>query len=778
MFPSKNPVQPVGAPLPPAAQGSSNGLQEWIGPNLIFTVFLSYWVATGLQDTHFQLGLIIATALAAGHVFIGALLFFGNARRVFPYILELCMMVIYPILLGISYHSDRAKETLMRDYNFIVHSALAGVSLISIVVTYPLGVQHVQELVPWAYSSHEDVLTAGYFTTGVMCISFVASCLLYLVPVARDEYNNHFHALNLAFRLILPCVLTFIAVCFTRFWPAVVVAHLQTTQVYDWVNQAVVYGYPPATALLNKPKVIDNAMFQPFPPAVGGGKVGMQQQGFAGQPGVPGQAVMGPNGQVVMGPNGQVVMGQVPGQMKGNGMLPQGVQTMTGPNGQPVQVVMGPNGQPVQVVMGPNGQLMQVVATQGQGQGMGLIPIKPGQVAPLPLQQLGQQAPWAAGNQAQQQQLGQLVPVDQHGQPLQQGQQMQQGQLGQLVPVGQQGQQMQQGQLGQLVPVGQQGQQQGVQPGQMQGQRQGQLGVLMPVSQVSGRNDPGMLHAAQQAGRNMQIDQAMAAAQQRGGDFIPAVYPPGQNPQTGMNDPQGQARAFNLQGMIPQGGAQAMQAAAGQAMQAMMLPAMRPGAQQGVPQQLMAQGMQAAMGQGMQNPNMQNAMGQAVVNTAMQAAMGQGQGMANPAMQNAMGQAIVNNAMQAAMGQGMSKPSMQSGMGQAVVNTAMQAAMGQGMQNPSMQNAMGQAVANQALQAAMGQGAGSAAMQNAMGQAVVNQAMQAMGQGAQGGMAPTTQQALVTAASGMIQPMMQQGMQAVSGAQRVVAPAGQLPAMR
>ena len=49
------------------------------------------------------------------------------------------------------------------------------------IVTYPLGVQHVQEMVPWAYHGHEDVIHAGYITAGVLFFAFAASDLLYLV---------------------------------------------------------------------------------------------------------------------------------------------------------------------------------------------------------------------------------------------------------------------------------------------------------------------------------------------------------------------------------------------------------------------------------------------------------------------------------------------------------------------------------------------------------------------------------------------------------------------
>ena len=51
------------------------------------------------------------------------------------------------------------------------------------------------------------------------------------VPFTRATINNHYDPLNLVFRLILPEVLTFLAVLFVRLWPAAYVAHLQGTDV-------------------------------------------------------------------------------------------------------------------------------------------------------------------------------------------------------------------------------------------------------------------------------------------------------------------------------------------------------------------------------------------------------------------------------------------------------------------------------------------------------------------------------------------------------------------
>ncbi len=49
------------------------------------------------------------------------------------------------------------------------------------IVTYPLGLAHVQEMVPWHLSSHEDVLRLGYQTTSLFCAATTSLCLLYIV---------------------------------------------------------------------------------------------------------------------------------------------------------------------------------------------------------------------------------------------------------------------------------------------------------------------------------------------------------------------------------------------------------------------------------------------------------------------------------------------------------------------------------------------------------------------------------------------------------------------
>jgi hypothetical protein len=249
---------------------------------MIFSLMLPFWVATGMQDTYLTLGLVIATALAAFHILIGCILLFMTGRRMYPYILECCMLIIFPVLLAITLASSEGKNTIQRDFNFITCSALAGVSILSMILTYPIGIQHVQELVPWMYHGHEDVLNAGYICSGVLFSSFAISCLLYLIPVCQGVEGNHNNPLNLIFRLTVPEVLTFLACLFVRFFPSRMVRHLQSTGLNDWQFQGkanqMMMAYPSAAKVINHPRVIDNAILAPYPKnAVVPGPVGLAE---------------------------------------------------------------------------------------------------------------------------------------------------------------------------------------------------------------------------------------------------------------------------------------------------------------------------------------------------------------------------------------------------------------------------------------------------------------------------------------------------------------------
>ncbi len=159
---------------------------------------------------------------------------------------------------------------------------------LSLAITYPLLLAHVQELVPWMYNQHEDVLRVGYQTTSVFCGTCVSLCLLYIVsastrarsswagsraprdipwaqgtllwsaekggwvacagcrcagrtpalphalafphrpqvPIAKDKEDDHMSALNLVFRLILPTAVLGIVVIVCHLWARLALSHL------------------------------------------------------------------------------------------------------------------------------------------------------------------------------------------------------------------------------------------------------------------------------------------------------------------------------------------------------------------------------------------------------------------------------------------------------------------------------------------------------------------------------------------------------------------------
>ena len=54
----------------------------------------------------------------------------------FPYILEIAMVILYPVLLGITLANAGGASTIGADYDFIVNAALAGVTLVCVCVCW------------------------------------------------------------------------------------------------------------------------------------------------------------------------------------------------------------------------------------------------------------------------------------------------------------------------------------------------------------------------------------------------------------------------------------------------------------------------------------------------------------------------------------------------------------------------------------------------------------------------------------------------------------------
>ncbi|GFR42325.1 hypothetical protein Agub_g3232 [Astrephomene gubernaculifera] len=248
----------------------SQSMQELVGGNWIFVVFAPYFVATALQDTHLKVGLVIATVASGLVLLTGLGLWAMNLRKVFPHILEVLMFVIYIVQLGVAYDSEAYEREVVRTYNLITHSALAGTCLASMLVCYPAGYQVAQELVHRAHMRSPAVLRVGLYTTAVLTASLVSSCLLYLVPLCKGFDTSHWHSLNLIFRLIYPCVATFLALLFVRFFPDVYLPNLAVVHgLSDRKTQTRLSPYLTADAASRQPPyLLHNAMYQSTADAV------------------------------------------------------------------------------------------------------------------------------------------------------------------------------------------------------------------------------------------------------------------------------------------------------------------------------------------------------------------------------------------------------------------------------------------------------------------------------------------------------------------------------
>ncbi|GIM10247.1 hypothetical protein Vretimale_14043 [Volvox reticuliferus] len=147
------------------------------------------------------------------------------------------MLVVNAVLLGVSYpEPDKIKKYLP----FISNAFYAAFALISIMMTIPFSIQYVREFVPSSAAMHDRLVRAAYTTASLWTITFVANTLLYLVPICRNREQEHSHALNLVFRIILPIFLALFAAIFTRLWPVRVMQHLAGSAGFDGAFRKVV----------------------------------------------------------------------------------------------------------------------------------------------------------------------------------------------------------------------------------------------------------------------------------------------------------------------------------------------------------------------------------------------------------------------------------------------------------------------------------------------------------------------------------------------------------
>lgn len=51
-------------------------------------------------------------------------------EQVYPYVIEAVFVVVYAVLMGVSIATPEGEASVQKYYNFIIHSVLAGVTLV------------------------------------------------------------------------------------------------------------------------------------------------------------------------------------------------------------------------------------------------------------------------------------------------------------------------------------------------------------------------------------------------------------------------------------------------------------------------------------------------------------------------------------------------------------------------------------------------------------------------------------------------------------------------
>ncbi|KAG2493592.1 hypothetical protein HYH03_008110 [Edaphochlamys debaryana] len=220
-----------------------------VGVNACLLPLIPYALSQGIHDTHLHLALILGTAFSGGLILLGLGLKLIGGYRTWPFMLELVMLVVNTVLLGVSYpHPDDVKKL----FPLISNTVYAAFGILSVMMTAPFTLQYVREFVPPNSSTHEKVFSSAYLTTGVWTVAFTVNTLVYLAPLCTDDYNDHFSALNLIFRIILPICFAALAALVNRIWPITVLNHLIVSAGFDsaprkiMVNPlALAGGFPP-----------------------------------------------------------------------------------------------------------------------------------------------------------------------------------------------------------------------------------------------------------------------------------------------------------------------------------------------------------------------------------------------------------------------------------------------------------------------------------------------------------------------------------------------------
>lgn len=163
---------------------------KFMESNHIFISTAGYIVAFGMQATDIRTGSGVATLIYASSIGLSLMLGQAGVRKVWLYFMEVAFFVIFLFLWAFTYPdgpngSPSSRElNIQTYYPFVVNAVMAGVALLSSLMQYPLTVQYIRSMVPYAAWRHPNIISVAQVTTWIWIMAFTASCLLYIVRPA------------------------------------------------------------------------------------------------------------------------------------------------------------------------------------------------------------------------------------------------------------------------------------------------------------------------------------------------------------------------------------------------------------------------------------------------------------------------------------------------------------------------------------------------------------------------------------------------------------------
>ena len=178
-------------------------MAKFMESNHIFISTAGYIVAFGMQATDVRTGSGVATLIYASSIGLSLMLGQAGVRKVWIYFMEVALFVVFLFLWAFTYPDGPNSTPSSREINlqtfypFIVNAVMAGVALLSSLMQYPLTVQYIRSMVPYAAWRHPKIISVAQVTTWVWILAFTASCLLYIVsPLTLHSFTLNPHPSN------------------------------------------------------------------------------------------------------------------------------------------------------------------------------------------------------------------------------------------------------------------------------------------------------------------------------------------------------------------------------------------------------------------------------------------------------------------------------------------------------------------------------------------------------------------------------------------------------